>query len=407
MTNLEREAAELTETSFSRRKPYPEYKNSGVEWLSEIPTHWDTKRLKYIVTELNNQKSVLIGDESYLPLENIESWTGKYTLSELPDTFEGAAKIFQPGDVLFNKLRPYLAKVVLSKDQGICVGELLVLRINRANVIPEFLFWRLISPEIIKTVDGSTYGTKMPRANWSFIGNLPIPYPTDVKEQCAIATFLDRETTKLDALIIKKRELITLLQEQRRVIINHAVTKGLNPDTPLKDSGIEWLGKIPAHWKIIRSKRLFYVRNERARDDDQQLSATQAYGVIPQEEYEQRVGRQVVKIIKNLEQRSHVEQDDFVISMRSFQGGLERAWVRGCIRSSYVVLKPTFSVDIDFFMYLFKSASYIQALQATADFIRDGQDLTFRNFSLVDLPLIPIDEQRAIAIFLSELCCKT
>src|SRR5690606_8597905 len=158
--------------------------------------------------------------------------------------------------------------------------------------IPEFLFWRLISPEIIKTVDGSTYGTKMPRANWSFIGNLPISYPTDIKEQCAIATFLDRETNRIDLLVTKKRDLITLLQEQRSAIISHAVTKGINPNVPMKDSGIEWLGKIPAHWTITRSKRLFYVRNERARDDDQQLSATQAYGVIPQEEYEQRVGRQ-------------------------------------------------------------------------------------------------------------------
>src|SRR5690606_12051006 len=88
-------------------------------------------------------------------------------------------------------------------------------------------------------------------------------------EQEAVASFLDRETSKLDALIASKRDLIALLQEQRSAIISHAVTKGLNPDTPMKDSGIEWLGKIPAHWAIIRSKRLFYVRNERARSDDQ------------------------------------------------------------------------------------------------------------------------------------------
>ena len=99
----------------------------------------------------------------------------------------------------------------------------------------------------------------------------------------------------------------------------------------------------------------------------------------------------------HLEKRRHVERDDFVISMRSFQGGLERAWASGAIRSSYVVLRPTPSVDVEFFSYLLKSPAYIRALQSTADFIRDGQDLTFDNFCRVDLPLISLEEQRAIA----------
>ena len=107
--------------------------------------------------------------------------------------------------------------------------------------------------------------------------------------------------------------------------------------------------------------------------------------------------RRVVKISMHLEKRRHVEKDDFVISMRSFQGGLERAWASGAIRSSYVVLKPGPSVDVEFFSYLLKSPDYIRALQSTADFIRDGQDLTFDNFCRVDLPLIPLEEQRAIA----------
>ncbi|MBK7777018.1 MAG: hypothetical protein IPI43_23300 [Sandaracinaceae bacterium] len=104
-----------------------------------------------------------------------------------------------------------------------------------------------------------------------------------------------------------------------------------------------------------------------------------------------------MKISMHLEKRRHVERDDFVISMRSFQGGLERAWVSGCIRSSYVVLRPRLPVDTGYFAYLFKATSYIRALQATANFIRDGQDLNFDNFRLVDLPLPPVEVQRAIA----------
>ena len=171
---------------------------------------------------------------------------------------------------------------------------------------------------------------------------------------------------------------------------------GLKPHAAYKDSGLTWLGKVPAHWQIVRSKRLFTARKELARPDDVQLSATQAYGVIAQSLYEERTGYRVVKISMHLDKRRHVERDDFIISMRSFQGGLERAWSTGAIRSSYVVLKPDAQVDAAYFRHLFKSVPYIAALRATGDFIRDGQDLNYTNFCGVDLPLIPLSEQAAI-----------
>lgn len=174
----------------------------------------------------------------------------------------------------------------------------------------------------------------------------------------------------------------------------------LKPYPKYRESGLPWLGRVPAHWGLSRSKRLFSARKDLALPEDVQLSATQAYGVIPQSDFEAKVGRRVVRISMHLEKRRHVEKDDFVISMRSFQGGIERAWASGAIRSSYVVLKPQPNIDIGFFSYLFKSHSYIRALQATSDFIRDGQDLNFSNFCGVDLPVVPVAEQAAIARFL-------
>jgi len=175
----------------------------------------------------------------------------------------------------------------------------------------------------------------------------------------------------------------------------------LKPYPQYKDSGLPWLGQVPAHWEIARSKRLFRQRKEFANPEDQQLSATQAYGVIPQALYEKRTSYRVVKISMHLDKRKHVEADDFVISMRSFQGGLERAWAAGAIRSSYVVLEPSAKVSAGYFQHLFKSHQYINALRATSDFIRDGQDLNFGNFCGVALPLIPLQEQAAIARFLA------
>ena len=174
----------------------------------------------------------------------------------------------------------------------------------------------------------------------------------------------------------------------------------LKPYADYQDSGPSWLGEVPAHWQIVRSKRLFTARKELARPDDVQLSATQAYGVIAQSLYEERTGYRVVKISMHLDKRRHVERDDFIISMRSFQGGLERAWSTGAIRSSYVVLKPEGQVDAAYFKHLFKSVPYIAALRATGDFIRDGQDLNYTNFCGVDLPLVPLPEQAAIGRFL-------
>ena len=164
--------------------------------------------------------------------------------------------------------------------------------------------------------------------------------------------------------------------------------------------GIRWLDGIPAHWQITRSKRLFTQRKEKARASDQQLTASQEFGVIPQAHFMEKAGRQVVQVFLNPEILNHVEEGDFVISMRSFQGGLEVAKATGCISSAYVVLKPSKIVHRGFFSYLLKSARYIQALQSTSNLVRDGQALRFENFAMVDLPLLPLKEQQAIANFL-------
>ena len=167
-----------------------------------------------------------------------------------------------------------------------------------------------------------------------------------------------------------------------------------------KDSGVAWLGRLPANWGVVGAKRLFALRNSRAATDDVQLTASQAYGVIPQDEFIAREGRRVVQVIKDPSILKHVEPGDFVISMRSFQGGIERSDHRGCVSSAYVVLRPLRGAYRPFFTHLLKSSSYIQALQSTSDLVRDGQALRYENFALVSLPLVPLDEQKRISDYL-------
>jgi type I restriction enzyme S subunit len=228
---------------------YSEYKDSGVEWFGEIPSHWDCIKLKY-VADLEGEKIEPGSAHKYVGMENVESWSGKYIQKEDAKP-EGLSTSFSEGDVLFGKLRPYLAKSWLADFSGICSSEFLVLR--SLKVSPKFLNYYSLTEEFIKQVDSSTYGSKMPRASWDFISLMGVPVPAHPDSE-KIANFLDHETAKIDTLIEKQQQLIKLLKEKRQAVISHAVTKGLNPEAPMRDSGVEWLGEVPEHWVPTRLK---------------------------------------------------------------------------------------------------------------------------------------------------------
>ncbi len=234
-------------------KPYPKYKESGVEWLGRVPEHWEVTRLKHCVRLITAKAE---SRSNPLALENIEGWTGRLIPSE--GDYQGEGTAFGSGDILFGKLRPYLAKVHLAERPGEAVGDFHVLR-PESSLDGRFAQYGMLTREFIAIVDGSTYGSKMPRASWEFVGSMPMAVPPSI-EQPGIATFLDHETAKIDALIAEQQRLIELLQEKRQAVISHAVTKGLNPDAPMKDSGIEWLGEVPEHWEIVQLRYLCRIQ---------------------------------------------------------------------------------------------------------------------------------------------------
>ena len=225
------------------------------------------KRLKYVVSLRRSRVDGKEDDRPYIGLENIESWTGKHLVDSValneessPTAIERASltNTFEPGDVLFGKLRPYLAKVWVAEFPGRSTTELLVMRPVEAE--SRFLRYVCLWREFIDAVDASTFGSKMPRADWDFIGNMPIPVP-DWPTQRTIADYLDRETARLDALVAAKERVLGLLAEKRRALITRAITRGLDTHAPLRDSGIPWLGKIPAHWTRSHLKRLLASMN--------------------------------------------------------------------------------------------------------------------------------------------------
>ena len=201
--------------------PNAPMKDSGIEWLGEIPAHWVVKKLKYacsLISEKTKEKPDYV-----LALENIQSWSNEIIGNPFENKMEGDSNLFQTNDILFNKLRPYLAKVVKATRNGGCVGELLVLRPEN-ELSPDFLYQRLSSEMIITIVDGSTYGTKMPRASWDkFISNIEIGIPP-LEEQIQIASYIGSKLNDIKSIILKYKSEIDLLKEYKTALISEVVT---------------------------------------------------------------------------------------------------------------------------------------------------------------------------------------
>lgn len=241
-------------------QPYPAYKDPGVPWLGEVPAHWEVRRLKTAVDHINGQTSTRNGEDLYIALEHVESWTGRLLVPSGEAQFDSQVKRFRAGDVLFGRLRPYLAKVVRPKQSGVCVGEFFVLR-ARPVVEAYYLEVVLRSAAAIDFVNSSTYGAKMPRADWAFVGAMLFPLPP-LPEQSAIVRFLNYMDLRIRRYIRAKQKLVKLLEEYRQALIHRAVTGQIDvrtgrPYPAYKDSGSEWLGQVPEHWEVRKLRALF------------------------------------------------------------------------------------------------------------------------------------------------------
>ena len=232
---------------------YEAYRDSGVEWIGEVPEGWEIRRLKTLA--VNDIRKTPTNQGAYIGLENIQPWTQRFLESaECSNDPEG--NYYDEDCVLFGKLRPYLAKVFVPTESGQCSSEFLILRSELLSL--RYLSYSLINGRFIDEVNSLTYGAKMPRASWETIGSIPSPLPS-AREQAAIADYLDEKTAEIDSIVSQTERSIELLREYRKSVISEAVTKGLDPDAPMRDSSVEWIGEIPAGWFILPFKRLANV----------------------------------------------------------------------------------------------------------------------------------------------------
>lgn len=243
-------------------KGYNEYKDSGVEWIGEIPGSWEFKELKHVV----KCNPVSLKEDTpaefllqYIDISSVDS-EGKIVATQqlsFKNSPFRARRVVNHGNVLISTVRTYLkaiAQIEIKATNLIASTGFAVLEAT-TRLVPRFLYYYSRSENFIDAICANSKGVSYPSITSTDLLNLKICLPS-FQEQTQIAQFLDHKTAQIDKLITDKEKLVELLSEERTAIINQAVTKGLNPEAPMKDSGIEWLGEVPEHWKLKRMKYL-------------------------------------------------------------------------------------------------------------------------------------------------------
>ncbi len=241
-------------------KEYPSYKDSGVEWLGDVPEHWQQKPIWSLFKRIKRTN---------FPTERLLSVYRDYGVipkDSRDDNHNRASEDLTPyqlvcaNDLVINKMKAWQGSIAISELRGI-VSPAYYIYQPKAEYHSKYIHFLIRSAYYIQSYKNYSKGIRVNQ--WDLeseaFTHIDLLLPS-LDEQQKIVSFLDTETARIDTLIAKQEKLIELLEEQRKSIISHAVTKGLNPNAPMKDSGVEWLGEVPEHWEVVKSKRLFWCK---------------------------------------------------------------------------------------------------------------------------------------------------
>jgi len=238
---------------------YPAYKDSGVEWLSQVPAHWEVEPCRAVFTERSDRNDPLVSEDYLSLMANVGviPYAEKGDVGNKKPEDLTKCKLVFAGDLVINSMNYGIGSYGLSSLTGVCSPVYIVLKPKLERIEERFAFRILENKAFQGFAQSHGNGILEHRAaiNWDILKGIGVPLPP-VAEQQAILGFLDRETAKIDALVAEQEQLITLLKEKRQAVISHAVTKGLDPSVPMKDSGVEWLGEVPEHWQVCTLRRL-------------------------------------------------------------------------------------------------------------------------------------------------------
>lgn len=378
-------------------------KDSGVDWIGEIPNQWECEPLRYLV-EQNGDTASYRSDKPYVALENIESWNGKLTLSDEAGEVESQVGLFKEGDVLFGKLRPYLAKVIAPSFDGQSSTELIAMTPRRLTT--RYLYWLLLNVGFINHIDALTYGVKMPRTSWFQLRQQYFPVP-ERQEQDEISAFLDNATLEIDSKVDVLEKQIDVLERYKKSVIHEAVTKGLDPDTPMKSSGVEWIGDIPEHWEVKRLKYISQFWNGltyEPEDIDDEGIAVMRSGNIKNGTLD---FEDTVFVNMQVPKKAMLHCGDTLICSRNGSRKLigKNAYIEeGGLAFGAFMMVARPSCNSKYYYYLLNSDLFPYYLPTYLT--STVNQLTNNNFGNMFVPLPPDNEQQEISDYLDEKCAK-
>ena len=393
------------------------FREDGLDWMGSLPDSWDVVRLKYLV---NLTKAKSSEYDAFIGLENVESWTGRYIPSpqsiyddpeddidgeedpatdtkDSDDEDEEQKELLEvkEGDVLFSKLRPYLAKCMISPIDATCSSEFLVFRDFEGD--KRFLKYVMLSSNFINMVNSSTYGTKMPRSSWDFIKNLPFPV-VEFNEQTKIADYLDIQTTSIDCNIDKLNQLVNSLKEYRSSQISFYTINGVNTSN-YSDSSLDWTSftQMPLGWKTEKIK--FASQTSMAKTDS-------FNNYIGLENVESVTGNYIDSSANvSIDNCLEVKKGDLLFGkLRPYLSKTIISPMDGACSSEFINFRK-FNGDMRYLRYILVSQDFVNYVSSSTygtkmprtswDFIKE-----------IKIPIPSHKEQSCIADFLDSKCCN-
>lgn len=374
-----------------------EMKESGIEWIGQIPKHWEVRKIKYLYNiEKAKLPSMFIDDNRFIPYMTMEYIRGNNTLVQ----YARNGTLCHKNDILILWDGSNAGEIIYTHPVGYAPSTTAILRYKSTNYIHDYFKYNLKSLE--KDLRANINGMGIPHVNGYYFNNSFIPFPP-LNEQKKIADFLDNKVSKTDDLISDTKNLINKYKEYKQSLITETVTKGLNHKVEMKNSGIEWIGRIPKHWKVKIIQELFYNLKHRNIGIKEKNLLSLSYGKIINKDIYSNYGLLPV----NFNNYNIVKYDDIVLRLTDLQNDKKSLRVghvreKGIITSAYITLRPLFHYSSRYYYFLLHSYDICKYFYSLGSGVR--QSLTFEEVKKILLLLPPIDEQEEIVKYLDDKC---
>ena len=381
---------------------YDAYKDSSVEWIGKIPTDWFNERLGTILEPIsikgNADKDLLsITREKGVILRDVEDDSENHNF--IPDDLSNY-KLIKKGQFGMNKMKAWQGSYGVSPYTGIVSPAYYIFRFIKP-IYPDFFHWAIRSKTYISFFGSASDGVRI--GQWDLskdrMKNIPFVFP-NIDSQKKIVEFIQDKAGKIDQAIAIKEQQISLLNERKQIVIQKAVTQGLDPNVPMKDSGVEWIGQIPEHWECKPSRYAFRAVKRFKRDGTEiKFSVTQKWGVIPTDEMQESATQAV-----SFDGFQICLEDDLVLNKyKAHLGVFWRAPSRGLITGNYTVFEPLKGINSKYFELLYHTPVYIDIFRTIVYGVIEGMMPLYNNDFYDMLSIVPpLEEQLAIVQYVGE-----